>query len=273
MRLTTSQGLMLLLLGACCSASLWIASASATQENWETYINRGEEAQKVGQYNEARRWFMKAQREAQMPEGNSYQLNEANVRVRQLYLAQRQAKNPEKYPVKDSLSEKPSWLNLNKKTAVMSLPSEEELISVPQEPASSSVSVTNEAMATLAMPMDVQQSVEAEKIILDALQVIEVNLGQNHPQFAPLVFALGQYYQGQQRWAEAEATLKTSLALDEKNLGPTHDSTKAVRFQLEKLYRDTGREEEADKLSALSQWTLQSGKQSDDRSTRPSLTP
>ena len=102
---------------------------------------------------------------------------------------------------------------------------------------------------------------EAEPILLQALDILQRQLGDDHPNVATSLSNLAGLYELQGRHAEAEPLLLQALDISQRQLGDDHPNVAQSLNNLAHLYQSQGRYAEAEPLyiQALDIWQRQLG--------------
>ncbi|MBW4517949.1 MAG: tetratricopeptide repeat protein [Timaviella obliquedivisa GSE-PSE-MK23-08B] len=102
---------------------------------------------------------------------------------------------------------------------------------------------------------------EAEPLYLQALEIYQSQLGQDHPSTATSLNNLAGLYESQGRYSEAEPLYLQALEIRRSQLGQDHPDTAMSLNNLAELYRSQGRYSEAEPLylQALEIWRSQAG--------------
>lgn len=80
------------------------------------------------------------------------------------------------------------------------------------------------------------QSVRAEPLYYQAIEIGRKTIGEDHPDFATRLNNLGVLYYRQERFSEAADLLRQALAIQEAKLPEEHTDTEGTRGSLENLY-------------------------------------
>ncbi|MFY9825141.1 MAG: tetratricopeptide repeat protein [Thermoanaerobaculia bacterium] len=89
---------------------------------------------------------------------------------------------------------------------------------------------------------------EAEPLMRRVVEIMEVSLGQSHPNVATALNNLAQLLQDTNRLAEAESLMRRALRIDEDSFGQHHPKVAIRLNNLAQLLKDTNRLAEAEPL-------------------------
>jgi CHAT domain-containing protein/Tfp pilus assembly protein PilF len=103
-------------------------------------------------------------------------------------------------------------------------------------------------LAQLSQLYQADRLAEAMPIAEHYLQIIEVRLGTQSPEYAVALSNLAQLLQATSRLSEAEPLFRRALAIDEESLGPEHPIVAVNLNNLAQLLRATNRLAEAELL-------------------------
>lgn len=90
----------------------------------------------------------------------------------------------------------------------------------------------------------------SETLLSEAIEILENDLGRDHPEIGGLYDLLGQTYWSLGRYAEAEAAAGRARSIARESLGANHPSYAAALVNLGAIYWSMARFEEAEKLTA-----------------------